>query len=238
MAEKRRFLDVWIVESNTVYKEVPYTVVVDWVQQGRLLEEDNIKASGTKDWKRIGDSSDVAAFLPRQDPLTAEDQAEALEPVSLDFAWKKHHEEEDDDVDMIPLIDVSLVLLIFFMLTASSVGSTSFVDTPATEWGQTVDNPDALRIDINREADGSAVYALGTGDKPADKEDADLRTPKEVLDRLAARLARVTGQVEVVINAHKDLPARYARQLLVDLREEPFRGKISVNFFGVSEKTQ
>ena len=37
MAEKRRFLDVWIVESNTVYQEVPFEVVADWLQQGRLL---------------------------------------------------------------------------------------------------------------------------------------------------------------------------------------------------------
>ena len=25
MADKRRFIDVWIIETNTVYKEVPYT---------------------------------------------------------------------------------------------------------------------------------------------------------------------------------------------------------------------
>ena len=36
-AEKRRFLDVWIIESNTVYREVPYTVVCDWIQQGQKL---------------------------------------------------------------------------------------------------------------------------------------------------------------------------------------------------------
>ena len=46
MAEKRRFLDVWIVESNTVYQEVPFEVVCDWVQQGRLLADDMVKPSG------------------------------------------------------------------------------------------------------------------------------------------------------------------------------------------------
>ena len=40
MTEKRRFIDVWLVESNTVYKEVPFAVVTDWVQQGRVLEND------------------------------------------------------------------------------------------------------------------------------------------------------------------------------------------------------
>ena len=50
MAQKRRFFDVWIVETNQVYKEVPYTVVADWVQQGRLLEDDRLKPSGTAEW--------------------------------------------------------------------------------------------------------------------------------------------------------------------------------------------
>ena len=29
MAAKRRFLDVWIIETNTVYREVPFEVVTD-----------------------------------------------------------------------------------------------------------------------------------------------------------------------------------------------------------------
>src|SRR4051812_9372659 len=103
MAEKRRFFDLWIVDSNTVYKEVPYTVVIDWLQQGRLLEDDKIKPSGTAEWHRLGGYHDFVPFLPRPDPLTAEDEAEALEPVVMDFQWKKHHDEEDNDVDMIPL---------------------------------------------------------------------------------------------------------------------------------------
>ncbi len=43
MAEKRRYLDVWIVETNTVYREVPFEVVTDWVQQGRLLADDMLR---------------------------------------------------------------------------------------------------------------------------------------------------------------------------------------------------
>jgi biopolymer transport protein ExbD len=235
MAQKRQFLDVWIVESNTVYREVPYTVVLDWVQQGRLLEEDRIKRSGTADWQKLGEVADVAAFLPQPDPLTAEDEAEALEPVALDFQWKKPHHDEDEDVDMIPLIDVSLVLLIFFMLTASTIGSTLFIDTPATDYGLVADDPEAWRIDIDRQGE-QVVYSLGQGDKPAEKEDSGLATEKEILDRLKARLARTTGRQELVINAHKALPARYARQLLVALREDPFRGRISINYYGVSDK--
>src|SRR3954453_11033791 len=127
MAEERRFLDVWIVESNTVYREVPFTVVADWIQQGRLLEDDMLRPSGTAEWMKVGTSPTFAPYLPKAMPQGAEDQAEAMEPVALDFAWKKRHDEEDDDVDMIPLIDVSLVLLIFFMMTASGAGAAMLI---------------------------------------------------------------------------------------------------------------
>src|SRR5436190_16318150 len=118
MAEKRQYLDVWIVESETVYREVPYTVATDWIQEGRLLEDDMLRVSGTTEWSRLATLPAFQAFLPKSEPLRAQDQAEALESVRLDFAWKPQRDEEDDDVDMIPLIDVSLVLLIFFMMTA------------------------------------------------------------------------------------------------------------------------
>ena len=102
MAQKKRFLDVWIVESNTVYREVPYTVVSDWIQQSRLLGDDMVRRSGTKDWFKIGSSPELAAYIPRSDPLTVEDQAEALEPVEMGFNWKGSRGEEEDDPDMIP----------------------------------------------------------------------------------------------------------------------------------------
>src|SRR5712692_2739605 len=130
MAEKRRFIDVWIVETNTVYKEVPYTVVADWVQQGRLLENDKLRPSGTADWFSVGEMPAFAAYLPKAEPFRAEDQAEALERVEVDFAWKPRRGDDEDDPDMIPLIDVSLVLLIFFMMTATVSAGAGLVPTP------------------------------------------------------------------------------------------------------------
>src|SRR5438270_235850 len=104
--EPRRFLDVWIIDSNTVYREVPYTVVADWVQQGRLLEGDQLRPSGTAEWFSLGSMPAFAAYLPRAEPFRVEDEAEALEPVQSDFGWRQPRLDEDDDVDMIPLIDV------------------------------------------------------------------------------------------------------------------------------------
>ena len=139
MAEKKRFLDVWVLETNTVYREVPFTIVTDWIQQGRLVPDDKLRPSGTAEWFPLGGMPAFAAYLPRTEPYRVEDQAEALEPVHVDFSWARPKEDDDEDVDMIPLIDISLVLLIFFMMTASiRAGVFSNINTPklhqSTAW--------------------------------------------------------------------------------------------------------
>jgi biopolymer transport protein ExbD len=239
MAEKRRFLDVWIVESNTVYREVPFTVVADWVQQGRLLEDDMLRPSGTAEWFRVGGSPDFAPYLPRAEPFRAEDQAEALEPVQVDFAWKRRHDDEDDDVDMIPLIDVSLVLLIFFMLTATGVGIAATIPTPPSEYAQVVNRPESVWININLESEGPArtpVYSIGQGETPSpDERDRDIHSRQELLQRLDAFL-KDKGQVELTINAHKEVQSGVVRQLTVDLESGPWRAKIKQKFIGTSER--
>ena len=153
MPEKRRFLDVWIIETNTVYREVPFEVVTDWVQQGRLLADDMLRPSGTAQWFRLGDNPSFSAYLPHSDPYAANDQAEALEPVAVDFSWKRRPEDEDDDVDMIPLIDVSLVLLVFFMMTAGAIAYASSLNLPEARAQPHVGQ---RRDDLGRRAGGGS----------------------------------------------------------------------------------
>src|SRR5262245_18873215 len=132
MADKRRALDVWVVETGTVYREVPFTVVTDWIQQGRLLPDDKARPAGKGGWYRLADIPAFAVYLPKPEPFRAEDQAEALEPVEAELPSRRHRRDyEEDDPDMIPLIDISLVLLIFFIMTAVvQVGIFSPIATP------------------------------------------------------------------------------------------------------------
>ena len=227
MAEKRQFLDVWIVETNTVYKEVPFTVVTDWVQQGRLLEDDMLKPSGTKDWMRLGSMSSVAAYLPRTEPFRADDRAEALESVHVDIAWRNRQDEEED-VDMIPLIDVSLVLLIFFMMTASAATSAALINTPVAENATNLVS-DALWVGIER-IDGRPVYSLGRAEQAAAKEDRRL-TEAELLQRLDARLQQ--GPAKVNIRAERLLPYEIVKHLHILLQQRP---AVTHIYGGVSEE--
>jgi biopolymer transport protein ExbD len=238
VAEKRRFLDIWIIESNTVYKEVPYAVVTDWVQQGRLLENDMWKPSGTREWFRLGGAADLKPYFPRAETNRPQDQAEALEPVHIDFAYKRPREEEDEDVDMIPLIDVSLVLLVFFMLTATGVSLAAFVKPPETENATITENKEGLRLDIavDKEDGKTPLYSVAVGNKRAEDDERDLHTLSAALDRLKIRVSKEQGPVEVVINADRELPSRVVRNALLGLRADAFRDKVRATFYGASQR--
>jgi biopolymer transport protein ExbD len=236
MAQKRRFLDVWIIESNTVYREVPYTVVADWVQQGRLLEDDKLRPSGTAEWFRVGGSPEFAPYLPKTEPFRADDQAEALEPVELDFRYRHRHGDDDEDVDMIPLIDVSLVLLIFFMLTATGVGAV-FIPTPAAEHGHIASNPEEVVLGVTVEGpDAPPRFFFSHGNQQAE-EDKDLKSADDLLKRLEVFLGKHPKEkFEVSINAHPDVKAGVVRDLTAKLEGNPYRGQIIRKYIGVSEK--
>ncbi len=73
------------MEINKVYREVPFAVVTDWLQQGRLLAEDKVRLAGGKTWHAVSQRSRLRAYLPQPEPLAANDKAEALEAVDLGF---------------------------------------------------------------------------------------------------------------------------------------------------------
>jgi biopolymer transport protein ExbD len=167
--------------------------------------------------------------------MRPQDQAEALEAVQGEVVWKHRHQEEDDDVDMIPLIDVSLVLLIFFMLVSTGVGAAAFVPTPGTDYGDVVNNPESVSININLEGENrTPIFALGKDNQFA-AEDSELRSVSEALSHLDTIL-RGRGSSQVVINAHKDLKAGVVRDLITELERKSRRDKIREIRIGVSEK--
>jgi biopolymer transport protein ExbD len=250
MAQKRRFLDVWIVESDTVYREVPYEVTTDWVQQGRLLDDDMLRWSGQAEWFRLGSTPAFKAFMPQAETDRAEDQAEALEAVHVDFSWKRPRDEEDDDVDMIPLIDVSLVLLVFFMMTTTAVAASFYIKTPAAENGNVMSGSDLYWVGLdykrtgNREDQHTLVYVVGKGEevlgKGADEkrwEVADTDADREkVLNEIVQTLREQPDQLmKVTIKADEDIPSGLVRDLTRKL-EGMGATKVKDKYIGVSEK--
>jgi biopolymer transport protein ExbD len=227
MADNKRLLDVWIVELNRVYREVPFAVVTDWLQQGRLLREDKVRLAGGKTWHLLSKVPAFAPFLPRAEPLVVEDQAEALEPVDLGFVPTRRIEEEDEDVDMIPLIDISLVLLIFFMMTATvTSGFLPLINTPGAKHQLASPAADSYWVGIDSKSVGGQIEK-GADNKPLPwfsfgKENKELHQPTtaagEVVDALSKALASEQGEVNVRLRADQGLSIETIKSFTLELQ--------------------
>src|SRR6185369_13313347 len=97
--------DVWLVVAHRIYQAVPYEVLSDWLQQGRVTSSDRVRPAGQGEWQQLDSISMFAVYLPQAAPKTIDDRAEALEPVDLGIAIR-HKADDDEDVDMVPLIDI------------------------------------------------------------------------------------------------------------------------------------
>jgi biopolymer transport protein ExbD len=221
--------DVWFVAADTVYKGVPYGVVTGWAEQGRLAADDKLRPAGTdQPWVRAADHPLIGDFLFRAAPVA--DTAEQLQPVEMDVAPGKRGEDDDDDVDMIPLIDISLVLLIFFMMT-TAVAALSPVDVPNMKHASEFrGDRDAFTVQIDKRADGEVFYALRIGDRAPETEDNNLPTLAELMARLNARLGTVERPPEVRVACNQELPRERVREVAREL--DKLKQKDQIAFYG------
>ncbi len=233
MAKKKRVLDVWIIDLKTVYREVPFTVVTDWLLEGRLLPEDRVRVVGTEKWYDISKVPAFGPYLPKAEPQRAEDKAEALETVDLGFRWNSRKEEEDDDVDMIPLVDISLTLLIFFLLTASLKTTEFFsnIRTPEAKTQILEINKGMFWVGIDTKDPEGNVHTNDAGkpipwfsvgdDSKQFVVEADMRSTKQLTqmsDALATHLNKSKGDVKLRIRADETLAIEVIQETMAELQ--------------------
>jgi len=210
--------DVWLMAAQRVYQSVPYAVVADWLQQGRVLPADRVRPAGSAEWTAAGACPPLAIYLPSAEVDVPGDRAAALEPVELGIPVRRGRATEDDDVDMVPLIDISLVLLIFFMMTATVAVGASGIPLPETSFAVATADRGALWIGVDFGPDATPSYSIGAADRPVAAGDSRL-TLEQVLDRIRGRLlSRETGQTfSVRVAAHTRMPVDVVQRLTAEL---------------------
>jgi biopolymer transport protein ExbD len=216
MAKPNTF-DVWFLTADQVYKGVPFEVVAGWVDTGRVSADDKVRPSGaTTPWVRIAEHPLLADYrAPKVAMATTTGDASApVDPPEPEMGHRKMAEDMDDDPDMIPLIDISLVLLVFFMMT-TAVSALSPVDVPAISVGSELSQDvDALTVQIELRENGEVYYALRVGDQPIAKENNNLATISELNARMDAVLANVSRPPEVRIACQKKVKHIQVRQVV------------------------
>jgi biopolymer transport protein ExbD len=234
--QPKRFFDLWFVEANSVIKEAPFHVVTDWIAQGRAVPDDRIKPSGTSEWYPLGT---VVAFQPYFPKAAPEEPAEPIPPAEMEVDWPKDTGYEDEDVDMIPLIDISLVLLIFFMMTMT-VSAISRIQVPSSVNALSIESdPTILRIDIDWR-EGKAFYGLAVGNAAPAPEDDNLSSDVELSRRLDAKLGSLTseGRPKVRIAAHGDVPYYMVEEVMKGLDRRMQRQQIRDYAVEVNERAR
>jgi biopolymer transport protein ExbD len=230
MADQTKFFfDVWLTHAGTVYRSVPFGVVTDWIQQGRLLDDDRVRPVGTEQWFILGEVPAFASFIPKPDELRTDQQAEALEPVESSFSWGKKEEGEEADPDMIPLIDVSLVLLIFFMITSTVAVATSRIKTPAAK---NIVDPDGtakiiwVGIDfVDDLTPPKYTVRVELDDKDRKKNTFVDLTREKALEKIN-EICQNQVVPEVIVAAHQQLLFEQLRDLSVELEKQKSQQRI------------
>jgi biopolymer transport protein ExbD len=239
VAKPPKAFDVWFVSANTVYRGVPYHVVADWTQQGRLAGSDMVRPAGTEiEWGEVAEQDGLSDYLPQPSVARAvprtlgasafevmepEETATAVaeEPVELPEPEPQPAApriEEDDEVDMIPLIDISMVLLVFFIIIRAA-GALAPVDVPEMKYaGELTNDPNAITINIQKADAYTVVYSVRKGQSPARPEHDRLATPEDAMKKLDELLAESpTDPPEVRIACEKDLPNDRVSELQTEL---------------------
>ena len=103
------------------------------------------------------------------------------------------------DINMTPLIDVMLVLLVIFMITAPLMTSSLKLDLPKTDAAQPSDTPQFISVALDK--DGRTFY----GDEAVDAA--------AFAERVAAA-ARRNPQTEVQLRADKAVPYGRVAELI------------------------
>lgn len=234
-------LDVWFVSAEQVYRGVPFQVAAGWVEQGRVSAADKVRPTKTNDpWVAIAAHSLLSDYLPLKAGEKPASSSAAGAPVDAPEpeSYRKV-EPEDDDVDMIPLIDVSLVLLVFFIMTAVAASNDSPVKLAEAHKGMEIheDDPAVITIQMDLRDSGEAFYAIRVGNqrtiKPADN---NLLTLTEVKARFDSLLSQFTTPPEVRIACHQKVKQVRVRELLSEIDPYKRSGKITDWRAEVNEK--
>jgi biopolymer transport protein ExbD len=222
---------------------VPFQVAAGWVEQGRVSATDKVRPTRTNHpWVTVADHPLLSDYLPLKyggaKPAAASPAAteplDAPEPVGHTRA-----EAEDDDVDMIPLIDVSLVLLVFFMMTTAAASNDSLVKLAEVQQGAEINREDplVLTVQMDLRESGEAFYAIKVGaGRTIKPEDNNLLTLNEVKARLEALLPQFTSPPEVRIASHPKVKSGRVEELTGELTPYRKKGLVSVVRAEVNEK--
>lgn len=170
--------------SPTAVSVADTGAVVEGLRDGNWLPTDEVRGPGDAAWQPI-----------ESHPVFAE--------VAEEVAPPPRSSGSDDHLDMNPLIDVCLVLLIFFILTITYASLERAIDVPPAE--QDKKGPAPKKIDYKDIRDRVfIVRATMDGEKPVVKIEKKEVPIDQIFNEMKQAMA--TGRREMILDVDKDVP--------------------------------
>ena len=121
------------------------------------------------------------------------------------------------EVDMTPLIDVTFLLLVFFMMinVLNEMERTAKLELPET-YQAMIEDVAKERMIVNLEADGTIVLFGQTVTPEA------FRTSLREMGPMLRRIANISGRAPIVVRGDKKCEFRHVRGVLAAISEEQF----------------
>ncbi|MSR30273.1 MAG: hypothetical protein EXR99_02095 [Gemmataceae bacterium] len=229
MLPEGNFFDIWFTRNNEIIREVPKDRLEVWIREHRLASIDKIRPSGTQDWILIRET---------QDPLPAKSTPPNIKEMgALDFfPVPKKTSDPGDEVDMIPLIDVSLVLLVYYLMATSAGGGGPTLPLPQANYATLaqITNPAWVEILPSGDSPGGKIrFGVGEGGKGTPFQDVP-----QLIQHLKGQAPNGGGISELTIYAPPQIPAGEIRNLCTALETTLGKGKELKIHLGVAGKKE
>ena len=112
---------------------------------------------------------------------------------------------------MIPLIDISLVLLVFFMLTAAEMIAVSPVETPPAEHARVIKRQETLNVNVGFENSAAVFFLDGPNERRFKRTELD-----EFLGHVTEQIPS-SGVETTIVKAHTRVPYETIQALIAGL---------------------
>jgi len=221
-------LELKIVSLDRVYGPVSLEQLVRLAAEGRVCAQDLVRKAGAQTWHRVADVPAIAASLP-QEPIR-KSLAAGSDSVDLGLdadsgrITPRPRQQDEATMEMAPMIDVTFLLLIFFMLT-NSLANPSPMDVPKAMHGRgvTLEGQQLILID------GQGKYYLG--------DNAAQDNLVESLDSLVVEVQNNASSSEaaldVIVSAHIQAKYSQIREMVERLGQLEGIGRVMI---GVEEE--
>jgi len=135
---------------------------------------------------------------------------------------------------MIPLIDVSLVLLVYFLMSTSSLGSGTSTKLPVAEFASVQEIKGQVWIEIENK-NNLLIFKTGFADKKK-APPSEFNTQENLISYLELEIRKGQGNREVTIYAPGEITAGIIRNLTTLIEKTLGEKEISKIHLGVTGK--